>query len=83
MKTLFQDEKGNILVLTAAALMGLVMFASLSVDVGCILTARNQLQAAVDAAALAGASGLLVDQNTALSRAIGTAAQSMRRGTSS
>lgn len=75
MKTLIQDEKGNILVLTAAALMSLVMFASLSVDVGCILTARNQLQAAVDAAALAGASGLMIDQNTARNRAMATAVQ--------
>ena len=69
MRMLVKDERGNILVLTAAALMGLVMFASVSVDVSCILTARNQLQAAVDAAALAGASGLIVDQTTARNRA--------------
>ncbi len=72
---LVKDERGNILVLTAAALMGLVMFASVSVDVSCILTARNQLQAAVDAAALAGASGLIVDQTTARNRAMTVAAQ--------
>jgi hypothetical protein len=55
--------------------MGLVMFASVSVDVSCILTARNQLQAAVDAAALAGASGLIVDQRTAKLRAVSVAGQ--------
>jgi Flp pilus assembly protein TadG len=70
---LVKKEEGNILVLTALALVVLLGFAALAIDVGVILTARTQLQDAVDAAALAGASGLLTSQTLATTRAIGVA----------
>jgi len=65
-----ERERGNILVLAAVALFSVFGFASIAIDVGCILTAKNQLQSAVDASALAGASGLLVDPAEAVFRAV-------------
>ena len=64
------NEKGNILVLATVALFSILGFASIAVDVGCLLTAKNQLQSAVDASALSGASGLMVDQAEAVQRTI-------------
>jgi hypothetical protein len=49
-------------------------FSAVAVDLGVVATARNQLQNAVDAAALAGASGLLVNEDEATNRAITFAA---------
>jgi hypothetical protein len=72
---IFKEQKGNTFVLVALALSVLMGFAALSIDVGMMLTARNQLQSAVDAAALAGASGLIVSQQEATSRAITFAGQ--------
>lgn len=65
-----RHERGIIVVLAAIAMFSLLGFASIAIDVGCILTARNQLQCAVDASALAGASGLMVDQSEAVQRSI-------------
>jgi hypothetical protein len=70
MKKIISSDKGNILVLAAVGMLAVLGFASLSVDVGCLMTARAQLQNAVDAAALAGASGLLYNPATATNRAI-------------
>lgn len=65
-----EEEKGSILVITSITLIVIMLVAALAIDVGCMLTARNQLQAAVDASALAGASGLTVNRTEALHRAI-------------
>jgi len=70
---LIKKEEGNVLVLSAFALVVLLGFAALAIDVGVILTARSQLQNAVDAAALAGVSGLLTSQTLATDRAINIA----------
>ena len=70
MKRLLKNEKGSILVLSVFSLTALLVFASLAIDVGCLLTARNQLQSAADASALAGATGLFVDQSVASVRAV-------------
>ena len=70
MKKLAKDETGNILVMTAAGLIAVMGFAAFVVDLGCILTARNQLQNATDAAALAGAAGLLSGASRAVDQAI-------------
>jgi Flp pilus assembly protein TadG len=70
MKRFFKSEAGNMLALTAAGLMAVMGFAALAIDVGCMLTARKQVQNAVDSAALAGASGLLASTSTASDRAI-------------
>jgi Ca-activated chloride channel homolog len=64
------EEKGNVLVLAAVSLLSVFCFASFAIDAGCILTARNQLQSAVDAAALAAASGLTFDPATAVQRGV-------------
>ena len=55
MNLFFKDEKGTILALTAVSGVMIILFASMAIDVSCILTARNQLQSGVDASALAGA----------------------------
>ncbi len=73
MKSRVQEEEGSILVFSVFAMISLLLFASMAIDVGCILTARNQLQSAVDASALSGATGLIVDQPEATQRAITTA----------
>ncbi|MBI4467965.1 MAG: hypothetical protein HY650_01440 [Acidobacteria bacterium] len=52
-------ERGTILVLAAAGAVVLLGATAMSVDVGYFFFVRNQLQNAVDAAALAGAQGLL------------------------
>jgi hypothetical protein len=70
MKWLIKDERGTIIVITAGAMLVIMMLAAMAVDVGSVLTARNQLQSAVDAAALAGASGLTVSEERATDRAI-------------
>lgn len=70
MRTFLRSRRGGTLVLVTLAMVVLLGFAALAIDVGVMLTARNQLQAAVDASALAGASGLLFDQTEATSRAI-------------
>ena len=62
MKVLFhllrKNEKGQALVLFAAALMLLIGFMAMSIDVGRYVWARTQMQAAVDAAALAAAQSM-------------------------
>jgi hypothetical protein len=74
MKAKIREEKGTILVIAAGSMVVMMLFAAMAIDVGSLLTARNQLQAAVDASALAGAAGLLVDQTDAINMAITTAA---------
>lgn len=66
----FSDEKGNILVLAAVSLFSMLGFASLAIDAGCVLTAKNQLQSAADASALSGASGLMENRAEAVRRAV-------------
>jgi hypothetical protein len=52
-------RRGQVVVLFAALIVLLVMMCALSIDVGRIVTSHAQLQNAVDAAALAGASQLV------------------------
>jgi hypothetical protein len=74
MSKFMKKEKGSVLVIVALAIVVIMGFAALAIDVGVMLTAKNQLQSAVDAAALAGASGLVVSQTKATNRAITFAA---------
>ena len=53
-----RSEQGQALVLMAVTMVGLLGIAALSVDVGYLLVARNQLQNVADGAALAGARSL-------------------------
>ncbi len=56
-----QREQGTVLVLIASGVVMLLGAVGLAVDLGYVFTFRNQIQNAVDAAALAGAQGLLAD----------------------
>lgn len=64
-----KSEKGSILVFATAAMLAFMILTSLAIDVSSILTARNQLQCAVDASALAGAAGLIYGNGRAISQA--------------
>jgi hypothetical protein len=70
MKKFITDEKGNVIAFTAITMLVFIGFLSLGIDVGTMMVARNQLQATADAAALAGATGLLFSQGEAINRAI-------------
>jgi hypothetical protein len=59
-KKRIRDERGATLVLVAASMVALLGFAALAVDVGNLLLARTEAQAAADAGALAGAGWLAV-----------------------
>ena len=54
-ETSADSQRGQSLVLVALMIIGLVGFVGLAVDVGFVFARRAQLTAAVDAAALAGA----------------------------
>lgn len=60
-RTRMKNQRGTVIVLLASSIVGLLGAVGLSVDTGYIFTFKNQLQNAVDAAALAGAQGLLAD----------------------
>lgn len=70
MLKLIKNQKGSTMIFAALMMVSMAGFAALSIDTGVILTADHQLQNAVDAAALAGASGLLINQSTATNRAV-------------
>jgi len=74
MSKMLKSEKGSTLVFAALVMVSTLGFGALAIDTGMILTADHQLQNAADAAALAGASGLLVNRSTATSRAISVSA---------
>jgi hypothetical protein len=65
-----ETEKGSALVFTALAMAVILAFSAVAIDLGVVATARSQLQAAVDASALAGASGLFISEEEATLRAI-------------
>jgi hypothetical protein len=69
-----KEQKGAVLVTSALTLLIVFGFAALSVDVGAMFTARNQMQGAIDAAALSGATGLTISQSEAQNRAVIVAA---------
>ena len=77
MKKIIGEEKGNVVVFTAFTIISMIGFAALSIDVSSILTARNQLQTATDAAALSGATGLLTSHTVSSNRAIATAGRNL------
>jgi hypothetical protein len=55
---LVRDQSGSVIVIVAILLTVLLGFAALAVDIGRLMVAKNELQNAADAAALAGASHL-------------------------
>ena len=71
----FGNNRGSVLIMTAVALVAMFAFAFLVIDGSMMMTTKNELQAAADAAALAGASGLATGSTvTATDRAINFAA---------
>lgn len=73
--TPLRNNRGAMLIAVALALVALFAFAVIAIDGAILMAAKNQLQNAADAAALAGASGLLTgSQDEAIARAIGFAA---------
>ena len=68
MKTQFADilnnEKGSVLIMSTLALVALLGFAALAVDITHLTVVKNELQNAADAGALAGAAVLFTDNDT-------------------
>ncbi|MFH1312007.1 MAG: pilus assembly protein TadG-related protein, partial [Candidatus Eisenbacteria bacterium] len=65
-----EGERGSTLLFTALVMMVILLASAIAIDVGVIGAARSQLQNAMDASALAGASGLFDDEAEATQRAI-------------
>src|SRR3990172_3072705 len=53
-----RGERGSVLVLSAVGMLSLILAVGLGVDISHLYLAKNELQNAADASALAGASGL-------------------------
>ena len=68
-KRFLRDESGVVAMVVALSLVIIGGVAALAVDVGYLYSLRNQLQAAADAAALAGASQLSVSDAEVLTKA--------------
>ena len=69
LRRLYHDEKGQALYLVAAALIGLLGMAALSIDIGYALHGQRELQASADAAASAGALDLPNSASSAITDA--------------
>ena len=65
---IIRNQKGFSIAIFAIAATVLIGMAALGVDVGMIVTAKNQLQSVVDGSALAAATGLQVSRSEAISR---------------
>ncbi len=70
LRNLLRNNKGSVVVMSAVCMLVLVLMAALTIDTSRSFAARNELQNAVDASALAGASGFIMGQNKARTRAI-------------
>jgi len=69
------NQRGSALIMVTVGIVAMFAFAVLAIDGAILMTTKNQLQSAADAAALAGASGLLVgSQADAVDRAVEFAA---------
>ena len=67
----FQKSRGSALLMVTVAIAALMSFAIIAIDGAVLMTTKGQLQSAADSAALAGASGLLEnDETLATERAI-------------
>jgi len=69
--SVLRNRRGSIIVMLCFVLVVMFAFAVIAIDGAILMASKTQLQAAADAAALAGASGLLTgSQDTAVERAI-------------
>ena len=69
------DRRGAIVVMTGVFIIAIMVISAISVDASRIFAAKNELQTAADAAALAGAVQLLEDSSTAADSALAYAAR--------
>jgi Flp pilus assembly protein TadG len=70
MKGFLKNQKGAGIAIFAFASSVIIGMAAFAVDVGVLMTAKNQLQSGIDASVLAAASGLQVGQFEAINRGI-------------
>ncbi len=70
MKKFFKNQKGSGIALFSVSFMAVIGMAAFAVDVGVLMTARNQLQTGAEASVLASATGLHISQNEAIARGI-------------
>lgn len=70
-----RDEGGSVLVMVAISMVALLGFTALVIDGGRLYSEKSQLQKALDASVLAGASDLTVSQSKAVSTAIDIASK--------
>lgn len=78
MKKLFckiREESGAALVIVALSITVLMGFTALTIDGGRMYSAKSNLQKVLDAAVLAGAQGLRVNESTAIANALTVASQ--------
>ncbi len=83
LRSKISDTSGVALILVIASMLAVVSAAAIAIDIGLLVTARCESQRAADAAALAGASALLVDPDDAagaVARAKDYAARNTIRG---
>jgi len=74
LKATLRSERGSVLIMVGVALLGIGAIVAIAIDSAMMLTTHNQLQTAADAAALAGASGLIEgDESLAIERAVAIA----------
>ncbi|MBE9581804.1 MAG: hypothetical protein IMF18_09315, partial [Proteobacteria bacterium] len=66
MQSMLRNQRGATAILVALCLFALIGFGALAVDIGHLCVARNELQNAADAGALAGARFLYNDDGTAV-----------------
>ena len=72
--TMLRSRRGSMIIMLCFVLVVMFAFAVIAIDGAILMASKTELQAAADAAALAGASGLLIgSQDTAVERAIGFA----------
>ena len=74
--------KGSVLIFVVVIMVGLFAMLAMAVDIGYYYNVRRDLQTALDAATLAGASALSTDRDTARARAIEYAAKNRANGES-
>jgi uncharacterized membrane protein len=83
MKCVRRPQSGQILVLTSLAMVAIIGFAALAVDIGFMYSGRRRMQTAADAAAVAGATALRDGQSVTASAKGGSSINGFTDGQSS
>ena len=72
---ILKEQRGSTIAVLTVSMFVMAACAGMAIDIGAIASFKSQLQAAVDAAALAGARGYITDEGQAATDAIAVAAQ--------